>query len=555
MARSRPREKELSSPRPTSWCVLTTPWIEVMDLQGRPVKLSPLGVLQGAASLHRIALPNPLDVFAVHRFLLTLLYWQADTAGGVKNTRTSLLAGVPPKSIIDELIAEADCFNLFDSSHPFLQDPEVQNAKVLSASSLFAEMASGTNVSHFHHADDDTARLCIECAILGLLRLVPWTQSGGAGKQPSLHGAPPIMALAMGATLSETLGLNLVPLDAPLGKPQWSGQFIPPGRKGGISVLEALTWNPRRVHLLKQQPPALCSQCGDRTRNTVGPIVYEKNPACKQPDEYMATWKDPAAFYKAGDRRTAKTTNEADAALGNDLRRICAQHFGRNIEPAPLAIVGNANATHTDWLVVMPCTNPANNKSYDHRAERLPALGEEASKPRPHWHDRHTWQAGDARAVRALDDRGTKPTNGVMSFLGAAARLDDASWSVLANAANRSMDEDPAAFDIFTGLLWPLRNKQGNLPSRPAAWMALKLMATAGAGRPRSSRKLGDYKPWMEIRRSSSPVKEKSYPRSVPPRRLLEAELREIIRKRLAQHPNSRIDWPGLCQFLHEVIR
>jgi hypothetical protein len=538
-----------------AWNVLTSPWLEVMDAFGRPMKLSPLQAIQDAATLHRIAHASPLDVFAVHRFLLTLLYWKSDAAGGEEKTRKAFLARRPPKAVINALKSDADCFNLFDSKRPFLQDPTVKTAKVLSAGSLFAEMASGTNVAHFHHGDDDADRLCINCAVLGLLRLVPWTQSGGAGKQPSVHGAPPIMAIAIGDTLSETLGLNLVSLDTPLGKPQWSGQFKPSGRKSGVSTLEALTWNPRRVHLLEPQPPALCSFCGDNTRPIVGPIVYEKNAACQQPDEYTETWRDPAAFYKPDDKRTAKTTKESEAAYGTDVRRIFIQQFGKKTEPAPQTIIGNANSEHSEWLVVMPCTNPANNKSYDHRCVQASTLGGPAPKPPPLWHESQPWQAGDDRTLPPPDHWDSRSTLGAVSLVHVASELDDASWRVLAAAANRSMDEDPAAFDIFTGLYWPLRTQYDDLPSRPAAWLALKLMATAGKGRPTPSQRRGIFRPWHHLARTASPVRKRAYPRAIPSSRTMEQELRELICKGLSTSPRSVVAWPDLCQFLHNVLR
>lgn len=552
---SRTAGQSTSSEGSVLWNALTSPWLEVMDNEGLATTVSPLNALSDAAFIHRLAIANPLDLFSAHRFLLTLLYWKADAAGGVDKTRQSLLAGKIPKTVLAELTAADEHFNLFDATKPFLQDTTVRNAKVLSAASLFAEIPSGTNIAHFHHVDDDAARLCLPCAVLGLLRLVPWTQSGGAGKQPSIHGAPPVMALAMGSTLCKTLGLNLIPMTGPVGKPQWTGQFTPAGRKGGVALLEALTWNPRRVHLLDPQPPALCSQCGDRHSPTVGPIVYEKNPACKQPDEYVDTWRDPAAFYRSGDARTTKSTNEADATAGTDVRRLFNQKFGQKIEPAPASLVGEANASHGDWLVVMPCTNPANNKSYDHRLEAFTALTGDAPQPPLPWDKSHAWQAGDPRTLARLASNESLPTLATRRFVSAAARLDDASWGVLANAANRSMEDDPAAFDIFTGIYWPLRNKHSNMPSRAAAWMALKLMATAGRKRPSPSRQSGAFRPWAELSRSASPVKEKPYPKAIPSGRQLEAELRDIICRRFAAHPTSEVDWNGLCQFLHEVIQ
>jgi len=258
------------------WNVLTTPWLEVMDIQARQRQVSALEAIRDAGSLLQIVAPNPLDLFAAYRFLLTLLYWQAPVCGGVASLRKSLVAGDVPDSLVAKLREEEGHFRLFDRKKPFLQDPAARAAKDLPASSLFAEMASGTNVAHFHHGDDDSSHVCLRCATLGLLRLVPWTQSGGAGKQPSIHGAPPMMAIALGSTLSETLGLNLIELSAQLGKPQWTGQFTPGGARAGITVLEGLTWNPRRVHLRDPGPPSTCSNCGTTSRADGGPYIVRE---------------------------------------------------------------------------------------------------------------------------------------------------------------------------------------------------------------------------------------------------------------------------------------
>jgi hypothetical protein len=359
------------------------------------------------------------------------------------------------------------------------------------------------------------------------------------------------MPLAIGETLCETLGLNLIPIETALGSPQWTGQFTPLGRKAGIQLLEGLTWNPRRVNLRSPADPAVCCQCGANSLPVVGPIVYEKNPACKQEGDALQDWRDPAAFYKPEDHRTTKTSRESDAAAGDDLRRVFVQRFGKKTEPAPVSQVVLANPDHQGWLIVMPCTNPANNKSYDHRIQQLPGLTGDAPKRATSWGASVPWQAGDERRLKPQDIR--RPTKGVYRFVSAAAQLDGTAWGILANAAGRSMDEDPAAFDIFTGIYWPLRNKHSTLPSRNAAWMALKLMATAGRGRPSPSNRLGSFQPWIHLNPAASPAKQKRYPRAIPTGLRLEAELREIIGKSAAQSPPKKIDWPGLCQFLNEV--
>jgi len=551
MSRTTPKRTTKTATAPVQWNVLTTPLLEVMDSRARPKRLSVLDTLQDSPGLHRIAAAAPLDLFAIHRFLLTLLYWQAKDDAGVVKLRKSLMSERMPEAVVRGLRSEVGQFELFDPRRPFLQDPAVKNAKPLSAASLFSEMAAGTNVAHFHHGDDDNARLCLRCAAMGLLRLVPWTQSGGAGKQPALHGAPPIMPLALGKTLCETLGLNLVPAGRAMGKPRWSGQFSPSARKSAIPLLEGLTWNARRVHLGEPQPAGECVNCGTADTTVVGPIIFEKNPACKQEEADPNAWRDIAAFYKADDHRTIKTSRELDAAVGDDLRRLFEQRFGKKIEPAPSSVVVTANPAHDEWVVVMPCTNPANNKSFDHRCEVLSGFNAPAPKRAEFWHDSLPWQADDKRTLPQLES--PRPLAGVLKFVRLAAGLDAASWAVVEQAANKSLDHNPAAFDIFTGLYWPLRNRDRTLPSRNAAWLTLKLMATAARLRPGGSRAFGPYQPWNDLFMRDTPAKGRVYPRAAPIGRHLEAALREVIRRHAQKPSPAQIDWPGLCQLIHNV--
>ena len=547
-----------------AWNVLTTPWLEVLDHRGHLLTVSPLKALETAADLHRIVAANPLDLFSAHRFLLTLLYWQAKAGGGVTETRNSLLSGIAPEAVVEAVREESKAFNLFDPKKPFLQDPTAITAKKSSAAYLFAEMASGTNVAHFHHGDDNASRLCLRCALLGLLRLVPWSQSGGAGIAPSVHGAPPIMPLAVGKNLCETLGLNLLELPTKQGKPQWTGQFTPTGIGRTVPLMEGLTWNPRRVHLLEPLAPSSCSRCGSISLPTVGPIVFEKNPACKKPEDGEWEWRDPAAFYTMRDGvqiKTIKTGREAAATVGDDLRGLFVQTFGKKTEPAPESLVVLANAGHADWLVVLPCTNPAHNKSYDHRLVQCSGFGGAAPSRATGWDVTTRCLVGSATESPVIRDLPTTPSRGHLAFVRAAATLTSGTWAVMAEAAERSMEEHPAAFDVFTSIYWPLRIHHASLPGRQAAWMALKLMASAGKHRP-GFQVLGgpSMQPWTSIqvnqpegRTDQGPIV--SYPRKIPSGRLLEQELRCIIRKSAAKHSERGIDWPGLCQFLHAALQ
>ena len=91
--------------------VLTGPWLEVMDLHARLQRVSVVDALRHAAELGQIVSPNPLDVFAAYRFLLTLLYWKSPDCGGVQKLRDALLEERIPRPLIPALKKEEGSFN------------------------------------------------------------------------------------------------------------------------------------------------------------------------------------------------------------------------------------------------------------------------------------------------------------------------------------------------------------------------------------------------------------------------------------------------------------
>ena len=79
-------------------------WIPVLRINGEVDCVSIIEVLTQAGDIRFITLASPLDLFAVHRFILTLLYWKAGLAGGVERVRESLLKdGIIPSAVIDDI--------------------------------------------------------------------------------------------------------------------------------------------------------------------------------------------------------------------------------------------------------------------------------------------------------------------------------------------------------------------------------------------------------------------------------------------------------------------
>ncbi|MBI4285285.1 MAG: type I-E CRISPR-associated protein Cse1/CasA [Chloroflexi bacterium] len=548
----------LGREKPLSYNLIEERWIPILRTDGRPGRVGIKEALTQADRIRCIYSASPLDIFAVHRFLLTLLYWKADLVGGVEKVRSALLKGELPSDVLNGIKKEAHRFDLFGEQSPFLQDSSASNTREKekkSVGSLFAELATGTNIAHFHHGDDENMRLCLPCATLGLLRVVPWTQSGGSGLTPSVHNAPPIMAMATGDNLAITVGLNLVPLDTKAGKAQWSGHFKPTDPSGPIPYLEALTWNPRRI-LLPPAQEGTCCYCGDSNVPTVGKIVYMKNENTKKrPDERLFEWQDPAAFYapydgskkynkdKNAPYKTVKSSREELAAVGRDLP-----------DPAKsrLPTVFAQNRDHQSWLLIVPCTNPANNKTFDHRQVGLTNLSPVTFRtPLP------ATRLPGRQGLDGWKEPERVERKGIEHFVQAAVKLlTHADWAALSNAAYCEMHDSPAAFDVLSGLYWGLGDKKiTGLPSRNAAWLVLKLMAAVPA-RARVLHPKADFCPHLSLpkRQPSERDRASPYPVSFPRGRRLEAALRGTLVGNLRKRNPEPVDWTGLCHGLDQLI-
>ncbi len=537
------------------WNILEEAWIDAAALDGAWRKLSPLDALRDAALLRLLAVSSPLDEFAVHRFLMTLLYWKADSVGGVAALRTKLLAGVVPIEVIAAVASERGHFELFDPMRPFLQDPSAADPKPQKpVGSLFAEVATGTNIAHFDHSRDGESPLCIPCIARGLLRLVPWSQSGGAGLSPSIHGAPPIVVMPRGATLAVTLGLSLVDLPAPIGEPVWTGAFRPSSFAGRIPVLKALTWNPRCVYLPHAERDDRCGLCGTR-----GPVIsrihYKKNKAVLRPKSNGAKavpldWRDSGFVYAEQSAEPIKSSSESKAAIAEDV--------------SGLASTSTEVQEGSVFTIVIPCTNPANNKTYDHRRIEVRTVAELARLTVPHHGAEGRELANDPIGAAAIgwptSTVGAAVRSAISRFVAAASgALKDADWILLGRALGRPMNEDAEAFAVFSAVYWQVRLGGRSQFRRAAAWPLLKLMALVPSDRRAGSADadlapLLDALPTGQASRSRFEQSDSEpYPVAPPRGHALEFALATAVDAQVAR--GASIPWIELGAFLHNASR
>ena len=287
----------------------------------------------------------------------------------------------------------------------------------------------------------------------------------------------------------------------------------------------------------------------------IGPIVYLKNENTKSNKEKGKSvsfrWTDPAAFYAEGKPPAIKCRDEGAAAAGRDL--------GFAMKGASLPLVVKENVNHGRWGLVVPCTNPANNKTYDHR--RLELLGAPTSWKFPGFS--LTESAGTTQGTDGWDEPSLAGLGrGAGIFVREAVRLFSAAdWADLSAAAFREMHGSPAAFDVFSGLFWSLRGgKVQGLPSRNAAWLLLKLMAGVPA-RGRMQRAVGGFCPLRDLRKRQLDERrdgrsvQSRYPVAFPVGHRLEALLRGAIQQSIRQRNPKQIDWTGLCFRLDKLLK
>jgi hypothetical protein len=536
------------------WNILERAWLSASTHSGEWRLVSPLTLLGSPHDFRAIAASSPLDEFAALRFLTTLVYWKADAGGGVARVRTRLLQGVMPAEVVAAIAAERESFNLFDPKRPFLQDASIDGEPDKPVGSLFAEIATGTNIAHFDHSRDLSSPLCLSCVVHGMLRLVPWSQSGGAGLTPAIHGAPPIALLPRGASIAETLGSCLSDNHVALGNPTWTGTFHPSDPRAPIPLLEGLTWNPRRVRIPRPVEDACCRLCGT-FGPTVSRISFKKNDAVKKPEGAGAKqksffWRDPAFPYRPEKTEPIRSGDEKAAALSQDVRWL---------RDAQVDTASNGMAASA-WSVVIPCTNPANNKTFDHRRVDV-AAGSDLSKVRVEHHGGDGLPLAEHPLELGQPGRsGDAVRTAVERFVGAAtAALDETHWIALRRARGRTMHEEPEAFAIFAAVYWRVRSGVRSTLRRDAAWILLKLLALAPSSRrsTRCDRRLAevlDAIPTRQAHRTRSDAGAKSPYPIAPVRGLrLENELAAAIEADLAA--GRDIPWLELGSYLNHAAR
>lgn len=279
--------------------LIEEPWIPVVRADGTAAELGLRETLACAHEIDAVRDPLPTVEFGLHRLLVAVVLdvfrpQGMDALGGL------IQAGRFNSAELDAYFAQwRDRFDLFSTSHPFLQTPGMKAEAAKPLAGLLHPMPSGTNAAHFHHGREDDFGVSSPVAARLLTTIAPFMTAGGAGLSPSINGAPPWYALILGETLFQTLCLNAFALELgkyPLGLPAWrDDKPLTVGRCARADYLEALTWRPRRIQLIFGAG-GVCALTGRESSVLVRTMKFAPGVSC----EFV--WRDPSVPYKADDK-------------------------------------------------------------------------------------------------------------------------------------------------------------------------------------------------------------------------------------------------------------
>ncbi len=213
------------------------PWLDVAMVDGSRLQLSFKGLIENAAEVSRIDTPNPLVEAVALRMLIALLMrvesaplHTADAATWNSWALDVLERGVDAAALAEYGTKYEDRFWLLGGTHPFIQDPRIQQEcdKTTSTNKLRIDVQSGNNPLFSTKTPDSEAPVLAHNDAAKAL-LAQWGYAPGgrcatrSGVSTSVAGSLRAAALYMleGHNLLETLVLNAVVNQA---DPAWFGK-------------------------------------------------------------------------------------------------------------------------------------------------------------------------------------------------------------------------------------------------------------------------------------------------------------------------------------------
>ncbi|MHB0979850.1 MAG: type I-E CRISPR-associated protein Cse1/CasA [Thermoleophilia bacterium] len=317
----------------TTYDILKEPWIEAVTLDGNPVRLGLLGVLEKAPELSSLVDPSPLVRCGIYRLLVAFVM-DAFWLKGMADIEDVFEAALFDRDVVARYVDDVgrSRFDLFDIERPFLQSrpaEEIPDPAPGPVARLLQHLPSGNFATHFCHGRADEHAFSPAVCAQALAAVAPFMTAGGAGFSPSVNGMPPWYVLVRGRNLFETVVLNCAPLDnweedEPT-PPAWRRDepVVPKRERACTSPLEALTWQPRRIRLIPGEG-GVCTYSGESSPVLIWEAVFTYG--------FKSTggWLDPHVSYRSSDKGPSPLRPREGRQLWRDtgpLLLLREEHF------------------------------------------------------------------------------------------------------------------------------------------------------------------------------------------------------------------------------------
>lgn len=276
--------------------VLTEPWIPVASVDGQNMELSLTETLLRAHELSQVCCESPLETYAVQRFLIAFLM-DAYRLERARDRKRLYEHGCFDKEVLDRYVelcrSEGVSFDLFDEKRPFYQaafdERYDSEEKRKSAAMLFHARPSGNSHVHFEHSLAETGEYSPAEALRAIFSAQLFSTAMAQGYPSSVNDTPCYYALLCGKNLFETLTLSMLSLgecsyvefDRPPSAWRDTAAEVPKAEHADISMLEGLTFRPRRITLVQDDD------------GKVRHVFYQQG----QSFHANGRWRDPHVSY------------------------------------------------------------------------------------------------------------------------------------------------------------------------------------------------------------------------------------------------------------------
>lgn len=263
------------------YSLLDEPWIQAIDIHGESKSVGLIDVFKQSNTLCSLNNESVIQDVAIMRFLISIVYRALDPV--LKEDWDEWYPNnFPSDRIIEYLLKNEHLFNMFDKTHPFLQEPGIVPSKKiddLGTSGLMKNEMSGDGALFAFRRGEAANKLPFDMACRRLVTAMQFEVKGIHSSYKGASAVRPVASSTLTAdaslvwmqekNLALTLLINTVPLDADVfsdlqpdangnltaGVPSWElapigtaifNNSMPVAPK---SVLDVLTWRNRRMRV------------------------------------------------------------------------------------------------------------------------------------------------------------------------------------------------------------------------------------------------------------------------------------------------------------------